>query len=464
LLRDAVAIYRQHQSAFRTPNPWDGLFGSIKEFEKLDRAFMNVLLRGNRAIAKWLRSNIAELAVDEAGNPIDSHFTGAVELLQPNGIVGEYLEVKNGKPNGAYRQFFNDGTVRKVTFYKSGKVTGDFWPDGRLKRKQYKRGLHTIIEWYYPTRQLQKRYVKNKDGCPAEPIRRFHENGQLAEEIHVVEEKKIGPWLKFFDDGSPQLQAEYDADEKLIVHNAWSADRTQVVKDGAGVFRDDGVMIDWEYSVFFEHHWQKEQELREGIPHGNTTTYHNGVLWSVSHFVNGVQDGEATAYWDNGRVRSKSKWVQGKECDTCSFPKFDQPVPAVLICVEANERLYTAWEHISVDEYPHVLNLDEIQRQLHVPDFLQELHERNLATANRSNHDDCGRFRDGITYFLTVNEAGEVTAATPSGSGVYSGGNWDTYPPFLQQLKFTPGRIRGRAVECLVLARVDHTFAEGTSD
>ncbi|HEV3439050.1 MAG TPA: DUF4375 domain-containing protein [Gemmata sp.] len=461
LLRDAVAIYRRHRSAFRVDNPWDGLFGSIKEFDKLDRAFMNVLLRGCRALEKWIRSHIVELAIDEVGKPIDAQFTGAVEIRQPNGLVGEYLEVKKGKPSGVYREFFDDGTVRKVIFYKSGKVTGDFWPDGQLKRKEFRHGPHTIIEWYYPSGKLQKRYVKDEDGYGAEPVRLYHENGQLAEELHTVTGEKRGPWLKFFDDGSPQLEAEYAAGEKLIVRNAWTEDRTQVVKDGTGVFRDDGRGIDWEYSVFFEHSWQHDQELKKGVPHGKTTTYNDGVLWSVSFYANGVQDGESTTYWDNGRVRSVDKFVGGKEVKSKSFPKFDRPIPAVVLCVEANEKLYTAWDHFRVDEYPHVLNLDDVRRQLHVPDFLREVHERNLTNTTRSDYEVCSTFNDGIAYFLTVSEMGEVTDATANGSGVYSGGNWDTYPPLLRQLRFTPGRVRGRAVECRVLASVNHTFVEG---
>ncbi len=66
--------------------------------------------------------------------------------------MGEYLEVKKSPVETYHREFFVDGTVRKVVFYKSGKVTGDFWPDGQLKRKEFKRGphLHFIIEWFYP--------------------------------------------------------------------------------------------------------------------------------------------------------------------------------------------------------------------------------------------------------------------------------------------------------------------------
>lgn len=464
LLRDAVAVYRRHRSAFRVDNPWEGLFGSIKEFDKLDRAFMNIELRGNRALEKWIRSHIGELASDEAGNAIDPQFTGAVETPQPNGLVGEYLEVKKGKPSGAYREFFDDGTVRRVIFYKSGKVTGDFWPDGTLKRKEFKRGAHTIIEWYYPSGVLQKRYIKDKKGHAAEPVRLYHANGQLAEEIHLVDGKKRGPWIKFFDDGSPELQAEYGHDERLIVNNAWAADGTNVVTNGTGVFYDDGRQVDCAYAVALHHSWQRERQLNGGIPHGKTTTYHDGVLWSTSFFENGIQEGESTTYWDNGRVRSVERYVGGKKTRSRSFPKFDQPVPAVVLDVEASERLYTPWGHMPVDEYPRVLNLDDVRKQLRVPNFLREVHERNQTKTTRSDYEDCSTFKDGIVYFLTVDESGEVTDVLTRGSGVYSSGEWGTYPPLLQQLRFSPGRIRGRAVECRVLARVDHTFVEGKTD
>jgi hypothetical protein len=130
----------------------------------------------------------------------------------------------------------------------------------------------------------------------------------------------------------------------------------------------------------------------------------------------------------------------------------------------ANEELYTAWDHIPVDEYPYVLNIDKIQKKLHVPDFLRDVHERNLTKTIRSEYEDCSTFNDGIAYSLTVSEAGEVLSATANASGIYSGGSWDTYPPLLRQLRFTPGRVRGRAVECEELARVDHTFVESDAD
>jgi antitoxin component YwqK of YwqJK toxin-antitoxin module len=461
-IRDALAVFRDHRSKFAVENPWDGLFGSIKEFDRIDRAFARQTLATDRKLETWIRSHIAELATDEAGEPIDAEFTGSVETLQPSGLVHEYLEVKKGKPHGAHREFFDDGTVRKVTFYKAGMTSGDFWPDGRLKRKESKRGPLTIIEWFHLNGSLQKRYVKDRTGYAVEPTRLYHENGSLAEEINVVEGKKTGPWLKFFDDGSPELEAEYAAKERLIVHNAWNNERKQVVKDGAGVFCEDGRSIDWEYSVFFPNpSTQFVTELKDGIPHGKRTSYTSGVLWSIATWRAGVEEGETTTYWDNGRVQSVTKFSNGKRGKSRDFPKFDIPVPAVVLEVEADAKLYAAWQHLPVDEYPRVTNLAEVRKELRIPTFLQEVHERNLAGTITSDYEDCNTFDDGIAYFLAVSAEGIVTSARANVSSVYSGGSWDIYLPLLRKLRFEPGRIRGRAVECQVLAWVKHTFVEG---
>ncbi|QDU18981.1 DMP19 family protein [Urbifossiella limnaea] len=461
-VRDAAAVYRRHRKAFDVANPWDGLFGSITEFDGLDRAFKGVVSRVNRAVEDWVRSHIGELAADETGEPIDPHFTGAVEIRGTDGGVREYLEVKAGRPHGAYREFFEDGTVRQARFYKSGKVSGDFWPSGQPMRKQAKRGGLTVVEWFYPSGRLHKRYVRDKDGYVVEPVRLYHENGHLAEELAVAGTEPRGPWLKFFDDGAPRLEADHDAAGLPVVRNAWDDGRRQVVKNGTGTFREDGRSINWGYDVYIEHSFTTEAELKGGRKHGRVTTFHNGRLWGVSAYRNGVQDGEATTYWDNGRVRSVTVHARGKPGEPRSYPKFDRPVPAVVLDTRADAELYAAWGHIPVDEHPRPPNLDAVRADLRVPGFLREVYERNLAGATRSDYEDWNTFKDGIAYFLMVDEAGAVTSAVANGSGVYSGGEWGTYPPLLARLRFAPGRIRGRAVRCRVLATVDHTFVEGS--
>lgn len=461
VLRDAVAVYRKNRGKFKVDNPWDGLFGSIPEFDKPDRSFMDVLLRGNRVIESWIRENIRELATDETGAAIDTNFTGVVEIPHANGQVKESLEVKKGKPHGAFREYFEDGSVKICLFYKAGKISSDFWPNGQLKRKESREGKNRIIEWFYPNGAVQKRYKQDKDGFATEPIRLYHENGQLAEEVTCYQGKKRGPWLKFFSDGKPELQAEYIRDEKLVVHNAWNEKRKQIVKDGKGVFKDYPNQIDWAYDVFLENDWLMESELKGGIPHGKVTTYCRGVLWSIDCYVDGKPEGDATTFWENGRIRSKRKFVKGKEGESRELPKYDHPEPAVVLSIEADEKLYAAWRHIPIDEYPRPLNLEKVQKKLKLPQFLLDVHERNLAGKLKDEYEDSNTFDDGIAYFLMVNPSGEVISAKANGSGVYSMGEWGTYIPFLHQLRFAPGRIRGRAIECQVLAWIKHTFVEG---
>src|SRR5579872_1036509 len=61
ILRDAVAVYRKYKQKFQASSPWDGLFGSIEEFDKFDRSFMNATQRCGRAFDSWIRDHIAEL-------------------------------------------------------------------------------------------------------------------------------------------------------------------------------------------------------------------------------------------------------------------------------------------------------------------------------------------------------------------------------------------------------------------
>lgn len=462
ILRDAATIYQKHRAEFLTSNPWEELFGSIQELETLDRPFIKFMLRCSRAIGAWIQVQIAELVVGETGEPIDPKFTGTVELFYPNGQVKESLEVKKGKPHGVHREYFEDGNIREAVYYKLGKVSGDFWPDGQVRRTESKQGAFRIIQWFYASGALQKRFVMDKGGYAAEPIRLFHENGQLAEEVITVQGEKIGPWLKFFDDGSPELQAEYGEGEKLIVHNAWNENREQIVKDGTGKFRDYPYCIDWRLDVFFENGWPREAELMNGIPHGKVITYRRGKVWRIEDFASGQRDGVSTTYWDNGRVRDITQYTQGEAGKTTEFPRSEHLVPAVVITVQADEELYTAWRHQGVDEYPRPLNLEAIQKQLTIPQFLLDVYERNQVGALRDTYENWNTFDDGIAYFLTVDETGVVTDACANGSGVYSGGHWDTYPPLLRQLRFTPARVSSDPIKCQVLARVDHKFIEGS--
>ncbi len=462
LLAEATKIYCMHHKEFDVANPFgaDGLFAHMTELTKLDHPVERKLGRTCKQLEQWLRANISLVVVGDGGEPIDPTFNGDIETRHPNGKVFEQATVRRSKLTGAYRRYGDDGTLEYTCFYKGGKVSADYWPNGQLKLKKTKRGKITVIEWYYPSGNIHKRFVTDKSGDAIEPVRRWHENGQLAEEIHIEDGKKHGPWLKFFDDGSPHLQAEHRKGETLVVKNAWDDQRRQTVKNGRGTFFEDGRRIDVSYNLFFEPSWTDEQELHKGIPHGNCTTWHDGILWSRQEYANGKLHGVRIHYYDNGRVRSRRTYRHGKEIKNEEFPKFDDPRPVVLLRVEANDKLYAAWGDPLLDVYPTARDLEQVQAQLEVPPFLHEVFERNLSGALTEEYDNLNTFDDYIAYHVMVTEEGYVDSVEFSGASAYSGSAINIYPPIIRELRFEPGWKQGRKIRCRVVVWVHHTFAE----
>jgi antitoxin component YwqK of YwqJK toxin-antitoxin module len=361
---------------------------------------------------------------------------------------------------GAYRRFLPDGTLDHAEFYEKGKISGDYWPNGQLKKKITKGKDGKVIEWFYPSGQLQKRYVTAKSGFTVEPVRLWHENGQLAEELHLKEDDRFGPWLKFFEDGQPKLQARYEKDERLVIENAWDDDRRQIVKQGTGTYVEDKLKIDWQYDLFWKNDWVRSLPFRRGKLHGKGFTWHDGVLWSEDHYKDGKQDGEHLTYYDNGRINLRQRFRAGKLLSEEQFPKFDNPQPVVLVEVEVNAERYASWKKPLPDEYPQPKNLAKLQASLPIPQFLADVYQRNLTKTVTDDYEDVNSFKDGAYYFLRINERGEVEKVEFTGCSAYSISVAETYLPILKQLRFTPARHRGKKIPGWALARIEHTFVE----
>ena len=465
LVEKATDLYRQRKPEF-AGEAWgeDGVFARMSELNDLDEKAGRLIEKSNKAIEKWFRADPSELLVGDDGNPIDSTFTGKIETRHANGSLFEQAQVRRGKLTGEYRRYFDDGTLDCSEFYKGGKVSRDFWPNGQPKTKKMKRGDTTVIEWYHPSGQLRKRYVKGKSGYLVEPIRLWHVNGQLAEELHVKESSEFGPWLKFFDDGSPKLEAEHGEDGKLIVRNAWNDDRVQTVTNGTGTYVEAPQTIKWEYDVFNEHLSYSSWSFRDGILHGkHSVWWTNGPLIHERYFKDGVLDGERIDYYDNGRVESKTIYRAGKEIKTEEFPKFDNPKPAVLIKVESTPELYAGWKMRSPDTFPQAKNLEEIRSRLMIPQCLQEVFERNLSKTTKNRHEDIDSFDEWMTYFVEIDDQGKVQKVDFRGCSPYSIAAAADYPPLIQLLEFVPARRRDKNVASRAIFRVRHTFVEAES-
>jgi antitoxin component YwqK of YwqJK toxin-antitoxin module len=325
-LHEADAVFKRNKMLFRSGDP-DNVYGKVPEFDPLSRRFVQTVISPSRAVGKWLRLHVSELFVGDDGQPIDAKLTGTVSI-ESRGRVVESLEVRRGKAHGVHRRFLADGSQREAFFYVNGEKSGNFWPNGQVRFAERKEGTNRITEWFYPSGAIHKRMVEDKARNEIEPARLYYENGQLEEELHLRRGQEFGPWKKWFEDGSPKLEAEYREGNKLVVHNAWDDDRRQVVKNGRGVFRDDGRRINNPVELFSRSRVVDENELKDGLPHGRWTRWSEGTLNNIGEYKGGVLHGELTTFWDNGRKHLVSHYVNGEQISCEKFPRLDNPVPA----------------------------------------------------------------------------------------------------------------------------------------
>lgn len=464
LLVQARKLYKKHHKAFATLEPFgeEGLFAQMTELAKLDRPVINKLGRAFTKIEKELRTNFAVIAIGDDGQPIEPKFTGEIETSHDNGRPFEQASVKRGTLSGPYRRYLPDGTLEFSCFYEAGEISSNYWPNGQVKHKRTKKGKVTTDEWFFPSGKLQKRYVEDISDKTSEPVRLWYENGQLAEELHKKKSEAFGPWRKYFEDGALKFEAEHRKGETLIIKNAWDESRQQIVKEGKGIYRDELFSIDCTYALFSESSWIREHELQDGIPHGKSTTWHAGVLWSTDSYNKGKQDGLSTLYYNNGRVRMKTTCRNGKDIKTEEFPKFDHPQPVVQVTIESSEERYTGWREPLLDVYPTPKNWAKWEAQIEIPEFLKEIHERHLRGEKpKVSYDSIDTFNDGIGFFVRIDEKGDVAQVAMTGSSVYSIQQHDVYTELLRKLKFTPGKRGKKKVPSRAIVLIDHTFVEG---
>jgi len=461
LFRSVLNIARKYSSKWQVPNQYEWDDAPLPEFAYPDDYFQKNEHNLGVPLESWFRSMLSDLVADENGDPVDPKYTGTVLSKGANGKILESLEVKRGKPHGRYQKFFDDGMVCRWVLYQSGQITKEFWPDGKVKSSVTKSRGQVFREWFYPNGQILKWMVHGNGGNVNEPICLFHLNGQLAELLTIQDGSKKGPWLQFFEDGKPRLQADYSSDGNQVIHNAWDKEGIKRVNEGTGIFFDDGRDINWYEAPFLISTYEQELELKNHRLHGQVTTYQNGKIRRIRHFVNGVENGISQEFWDNGRIRKETTVVEGVEGISLSFPRIEQPRPAVLLSVEVSDPLISHWNLRKVDEYPEVLNLKEIQKKWEIPDFLNEVHRRNLSKEIKTKAADWAFFGDSVSYIVTVGENGEVKDLKRIFAGDYSRLVCSVYDQDLRELRFRPGRIDGQPRESQVLVSVSHTFVEG---
>lgn len=121
---------------------------------------------------------------------IDENFTGQVIKKYKNGQVKSIENFKNGKLNGEFKEFFENGSLFQVGTFKNGDMKNIkvFYENGNLKFEQN---------------------LKNRKG----KYRGYYPNGKLEVEGEVFQGDEIGLW-KYYNEEGNLLKTEYKNNQK----------------------------------------------------------------------------------------------------------------------------------------------------------------------------------------------------------------------------------------------------------
>ncbi len=252
----------------------------------------------------------------------------------PNGkikIVGTYNA--DGKPEGVRREYNPEGEVVKSFIFRYGNLVGEgiftdegkkqgpwkeYYNDGKLRAKgSYNNNLRNgLWLYYYKNGQLEEmgKYI---NGLPDSTWVWYHDNGSLL---------RTESYYNGLLDG---VLTEYDLDGNIVTTGEYIEGK----KDGNWIYevgdtKDECKFVD---------------DLRNGLW---KSYYKSGNIRFEGKFVDDNANGEHVWYWENGKVKEKGKYVMGRK--NGEWRKFDKNgVPTISIYYSGGKEI--KYDGISVD-------------------------------------------------------------------------------------------------------------------
>lgn len=242
----------------------------------------------------------------------------------PNGKVKREASFRDGKREGVWREFDEQGNVIKSQTYNKGALVGEgiVGTDGK-RRGEYKE--------FYPDSTLRTEGLFI-DGLRSGEWKFYYHNGKLQEIGGYKEGDPDGPWTWYYDNGQKQIEEqfykgqpngpykEYDAKGNLIVSGTYfdgmkNGKWTEQIGDmrTQGEYRNDKQVGEW-VSYYDNDKLEFRGSFNAGYPDGQHFYYYeNGRLREIQSYAAGVKHGDWKKYLDTGELYFTVTYNQGKE-------------------------------------------------------------------------------------------------------------------------------------------------------
>ncbi len=287
---------------------------TITSMQTIDRnGFCETISNKDRLVTyqgiDFLASQPYEKVLRVYGKNHEGKSRSKITSYHPNGSHWQYLEALDGRANGRYLEWHENGKLKieanvmegVADLTESAQISWLFdekctvWDErGNLQAEfTYSRGhLEGEATYYFPTGNIEK-VVQYTHGLIHGDYLRFDEEGNTIEQIHYVNGRKNGPASGCWSKEQPKYQEEYEED--LLINGTYFNPIGEVsseIKNGHGVKSD-----------FHENTLYATLEYNNGIPEGIVKLYdEKGQLVSSYQIQEGMKSGEEWKYYpSNGK-------------------------------------------------------------------------------------------------------------------------------------------------------------------
>ena len=219
---------------------------------------------------------------DEQGNVLNS------QTYQKGVLVGQGIVDTDGKRRGLYKEFYPDSTLRAEGVFVKGQRSGEwkfYYHNGQVQEIGcYKEGQPDgIWIWYYENgqKQIEEQFFK---GTPNGPYKEFDSRGNTIVTGTYFDGMKNGKWTE--EIGDMRTQGEYRNDKQV---GEWVS------------YYDSGKMA-------------FKGTFNAGYPDGEHFFYYqSGRLCEIQKYAAGVKHGDWKKYLETGELYFTVTYDQGKE-------------------------------------------------------------------------------------------------------------------------------------------------------
>lgn len=242
----------------------------------------------------------------------------------PNGRIKREASFRNGRREGTWREFDEEGNVIHSQVYQNGRLVQsgvmdtdgtrrgewvELYPDSTLRAKGlYINGKRSgLWQYYYPGEVLEQE-GSYKNGLLDGTWTWYFEDGKIQRQEDFFENQPEGKYVEYDETGAVIASGAYFEGMKT---GTWKEQSGEVVSEGE--YRNDKQVGEW-VSYYANGKLAFKGSFKGGYPDGEHLYYYpNGKLRERQQYSGGIRNGLWRKYLDNGELFFEETYEQDKD-------------------------------------------------------------------------------------------------------------------------------------------------------